>query len=391
MWSVDVSLNKYLFFTEDEALVARLKTVFSSKQAVFRPSSQFPALEPGTRLVVIDGDVLPPSLSATKLKLFKKNNVPVVYIYTALSGKAVMKVLKSGVISVLFKDCSPNWIKRELRDILLNFKYLEKIKDTAANDNRTKKFLEVANSLTSDNDINKIMRDILDVMASVFFLKSTAFYIAKKGHLIQKIILGQNDQEYLQEQWELTDTGLKWLTELQQKKEPIYISTNSPKKYRRHFPANTLLLPLVIKDRFFGCIVAILEPDANSLTRNEIQLLKAFAEQTSVALENAKLYWDVIQAREELIRQEKRALMNQTIISLNHEINNPLSIISMEAQLLQQRLEKNENKIEIRFAKIEQNIERIKRILEKISALNVEDHIPAEYIAGKKMLNLYEN
>ncbi len=386
-----MSLNKYLFFTEDETLMTKLKKVFSPRQVEFKTFDQFPVLDAGTRLVVIDGDGLPPAASVAKLKQFKKENIPVVYIYTSLSGKAVMEVLKRGVISVLFKDSSPDWIKRELRDILFNFNYLENMKDRTANDNRTKKLLGVVNSLTSDNDINKIMRDILEVMSVVFNFESTAFFIVKKGVLVQKLLLGQSRCDYLQEQWLLGDGNLKWLAELQQHKIPIYISTHSPKKYRNFFSENSLLLPLVIKDRFFGLIIATLQPEADNLTPGEIALLKAFAQQTSVALENAKLYWDVIQAREELIRQEKKSLMNQTIISLNHEINNPLSIISMEAQMLQRRLEKNEHKTEIRIAKIEQNIDRIKRILEKISALDMDDHIPVEYIAGTKMLNLYEN
>jgi len=114
-----------------------------------------------------------------------------------------------------------------------------------------------------------------------------------------------------------------------------------------------------------------------------------------VALENARLYWDVIKAREELVIQEKKNLLNQTIISLNHEINNPLSIISMEAQLLQSRMDKTvktSSKIEERLGKIEENIDRIKHILDKISTLSVSSEVisPVEYADGKMMLNLYE-
>ena len=382
-----MSINKYLIFSEDKQLIAKLETAFSARQLKVSPLHRFPVVEEGIKLVVVDGDRLPPAQSLPQLKQIKRDNIPIVYIFTGLSGKEVMEVLKSGVISVLFKDYSADWIKNELRDILFNFNYLERVKDIAENDHRNKRFLNVVNQLTSDNDINKIMNDILESMADVFNLESTVFFIAKKGALAKKIEIGGTDRDY-SEGWQLADKTIKWLTQLQKIKEPIYITADSPKSFLKDFPSNTLLMPLVIKEKFFGLISVTPKPNAGKFKANEIDLLKAFSEQTAVALENAKLYWDVISAREELIRQEKKALMNQTIISLNHEINNPLSIISMEAQLLHQRLEKNENKIESRIAKIETNIDRIKHILEKISALNMEEHIPVDYISGKKMLNL---
>jgi nitrogen-specific signal transduction histidine kinase len=91
------------------------------------------------------------------------------------------------------------------------------------------------------------------------------------------------------------------------------------------------------------------------------------------------------------VKQEKNALLNQAIISLNHEINNPLSVISMEAQLLQRKLEDKEDKIESRIARIEKNIDRIKVILERISTLNADNLRPVEYIDGREMLNLHEH
>jgi hypothetical protein len=384
-------MNKYLVFTEDNSLIGKLEAVFSHRQVRVKPLDLFPEIEAGTKLAVIDGDSLPPSLSLHQLKHFKRKKIPVVYIFTALGGREVMEVLKLGVVSVLFKDYSAEWIKSELRDILFNFNYLEKVKEIAENNDRTQKFLGVVKTLTSDSDINKIMTDILEAMVEVFKLQSTVFFIAKKGKLQQKIKLGGMRKDYSGEKWLLNDKNLAWLQELQQDKLPIYFSGDSAGAGKSGFPAQTLLLPLVIKEKFFGVIAAVPPRGARRLTPSEIELLKAFAEQTSVALENAKLYWDVIKAREELIRQEKKALLSQTIISLNHEINNPLTIISMEAQMLQNRLEKNENKVEARIAKIEQNIDRIKDILEKISALNVEEHVPAEYMGGQKMLNLHEN
>jgi hypothetical protein len=388
-------VSRYLFFTGDKKLISQLEDVFSPREIRLKSPSDFPSLETKNKLVVIDGDTLPPKTSLSQLNGFKRKKIPVVYLFTDLSGKSVIEVLNSGVIAVLFKDYPAERIKGELKEILLNFNYLEKVKEITENDNRTKKFLGVVNTLTSDNDINTIMNNILGSTIEVFDLDSTVFFIVKKDRLTYKLELGQCPRDYSGAEWPLTLTDphqeIKWLTDIQQSNNPIYITGKSKKAYMKYFPTNTLLLPLVIKEKFIGLIAAFFKPGVQQVSRREIDLLKAFADQTAVALENAKLYWDMIKANEKLIRQEKKDLLNQTIISLNHEINNPLSIISMEAQLLQQRREKNESKIESRIAKIEQNIERIKKILEKISSLNVDNLPLTEYIGGKKMLNLYEN
>lgn len=387
---------KYKFFTGDPQLRAGMIKLFSEAQLEVKNVEDFPGHFVKGELLVVDGDVIPVETVLQELNPLKRKKIPVVLIVSRMEGWEVMEAINRGIVSVLFKDYTARRIKQELKRILNNFNYLEKAKEIAENENRNRKFLAVVNSLTSDNDINKITHDILASMIDVFKLESTVFFIIKKNRLERKIVLGKIYKDYPSPGWELTDKGVAWLQKIQEKREALYITKSSRKDYGEDFPNNTLLLPLVVKERFFGLIATMFRPGARELNDGEVALLKAFAEQTAVALENAKLYWDVIKAREELVKQEKKALLNQTIISLNHEINNPLSIISMEAQLLQQRLEKKqdvENKIEERLGKIEFNIDRIKQILDRITSLsvNTDDLDLTEYVGDKMMLNLYEN
>lgn len=383
-------MSKYLFFTNDDSLALNLTGALGENHITIKPAVEFPNVEKGVKLVIIDGDSLPPIDVEATIKGFKRSKIPVVYLFSQLDGRGVMEVLNSGVVAVLFKDYPLERIKRQLANILSNFNYLEKVKEIAENDNRTRRFLNVVSSLTSDNDINKIMNDILESMLEVFKLESTVFFIARKQRLVHKIELGRCPRDYTGIEWDLNDASIGWLTGIRNSPEPVYIGRRARSEYRRVFPENTLLLPLIIKDRFIGLIAATRRSGSKKLSRNEIALLKAFAGQTAVALENARLYWDILKTREELIRQEKNALLNQTIISLNHEINNPLSIISMEAELLQKRLEDKESKVESRIARIEKNIERIKGILDRISSLDADSLHPTEYIRGKQMLNIYD-
>ncbi len=386
-------MNKNLIFTDDKILINKLKPVLPGKCFQFKTSDNFPEIDDNVKLIVIDGDTLPPDNSLPKIMQINRKKIPIVYIFSTLSGKETIELLNKGVIAIIFKDYTPEEIKAKFNHILFHFKYLRKMKTMIENENRTRQFFKVVNSLTSDNDINEIMNHILSSMISVFKLESTVFFMVKNFFLTYKMELGRCRMNYSNAKWEIISPGFKWLKDIITSKKPIYITKRSPREYKRYFHENTLLLPLVIKEQFLGMIAVGLKQDANELTRNEIVLIQAFSEQTAVALENAKLYWDVIQAREKLIKTEKEALLNQAIISLNHEINNPLSIISMEAQLLQQRIGNGNsvNSIESRIAKIEKNIDRIKEILEKISSLNVDNLVLTEYITGKKMLNLYEH
>ncbi|MCP4151477.1 MAG: hypothetical protein GY757_27275 [bacterium] len=383
--------GKYLIFSEDKMLCRKLEDAFVNKDIIFKNPVDFPLISKGDncKLILIDGDALPPQLHLNDLKKLKRKRIPVVYIFDNLGGKEAIEVLKHDVVSILFKDYSGTQIKKELKEIQFNFNYLEKVKDLAENDAKTKKFLNVVKTLTSTNSINDIMISILDTMKEVFKLESTVFFIVTGKRLKQKITLGKSLRNSTDAQWELDDAKIKWLQKIQINPTPLYITDNSPECYKKYFKKNTLLIPLVMKEKFSGIISTTFKSTSRILSKNEITLLNAFAEQTAVALENAQLYRDVIKTREALVDREKKNLLGQVILSLNHEINNPLSIISMEAQLLQQRLTNKEDKVEARLAKIEINIDRIKSILETISSLNIDDQITTEYIDGKQMLNLF--
>lgn len=281
-------------------------------------------------------------------------------------------------------------IKKELREVLFNFSYLENIREMAGNESRIRQFLQVIKKISSSKDISEIMISILNGMNDLFSFEGISFFLAARDKLKRKVSVGNDMGNGFAEEYDLTDIGIRWLEEMREPGRRIMVTSRSRWEQRKYFKVNSLLLPIIIKERFFGLIVARLKNGSGHFNSSDLSLLEAFAEQTAVVLENARLYWDIIQAREELVKQEKKSLLGQIILSLNHEINNPLSIISMEAQLLQRRLTNKEEKSEARLSNIENNIERIKVILETISTLDIENQMSTEYISGRQMLNLHE-
>lgn len=381
-------MSKYIFFSDHESLNGKMRETFSQRELMIKPVNTFPEVEEGNKLVLMDGDALPPLSLKPELRGLKRKKLPVVCIFDKLDGKDVVDILKGGVVSVLFKDDPVRKIKKELKDVLYNFNYLERVKELADNDAKTRKFLDVVKTLTSNKDIKDMMLSILNAMQEVFRFGCAAFYIVSHDMLKRKLLLGQ-EKDSPPETLIMEDAGIQWLTENRESGHIIHINDASSKMRKKFFKRNTLLLPLVVKEKFFGFIAAVFKSSVRQLNRSELALLSAFSEQTSVALENARLYWDVIKAREDLVKEEKKSLLGQIALSLNHEINNPLSIISMEAQLLQQRMPDKEDKIEGRLANIENNIDRIKVILETISSLEIDDQAFTEYLSGREMLDLH--
>lgn len=383
-------MKKYYIISEDSGLKKRLSTVIPSEELFFISEEELINGFITEGIVLIDGDSSTALSNKSFLKVTKSAHLPLVAIFENISGKSAMKYLDSGVIHIMFKEATAKQIFKKLKETLGNFEYLEKARMVVEDENRTRKFLNVINSITSDTDINEIILKLLTSMQDIFSFKTTSFYLLQNETAKKKIALNSDNNSEADYTNQVIEEK-RFINFLKKLKSPVMVNSKSPKSVKSRFMAGTIIIPLSGKNSTIGFISTEYSKSHRTIPSKDRVLLKAFAEHTSVALENARLYWDVLKAREELVNQEKKALLGQMIVSLNHEINNPLSIISMEAQLLQKKLNNNKptHNIESRITNIENNIDRIKDILEKISTLKVDSNMSVEYRKGIKMLNLY--
>ena len=91
-------------------------------------------------------------------------------------------------------------------------------------------------------------------------------------------------------------------------------------------------------------------------------------------------------SRTRLVEAERLAAIGEVAASVNHEINNPLCAIMLNAQLLADEIEVNPEGARKRAAKIEENVERIQRITHRIQEL--KESVTKDYVSGDKMLDL---
>lgn len=87
-----------------------------------------------------------------------------------------------------------------------------------------------------------------------------------------------------------------------------------------------------------------------------------------------------------LVEAERLAAIGEVAASVNHEINNPLCAILLNAQLLRDEISSNPEKAVERLDKIESNVERIQSITQRIQDL--KEAQTTDYVSGEKMIDL---
>lgn len=97
-------------------------------------------------------------------------------------------------------------------------------------------------------------------------------------------------------------------------------------------------------------------------------------------------YDELSKTSEKLVEAEALAAIGAVVASVNHEINNPLCAIILNAQLLRMDMEKSSEKASERIDNIEANVSRIQKITQRIQELKEAD--TTEYVSGEQMLDL---
>ena len=101
-------------------------------------------------------------------------------------------------------------------------------------------------------------------------------------------------------------------------------------------------IPLIWKEQLIGMINLSHKFNKDIYSHEDIQLLSTLANQTAIAIENAKLYEDLKRSKSYIRRADRLASLGTLTAGLAHEIRNPLVAIKTLTHLLPERLDDEE-------------------------------------------------
>ncbi len=169
--------------------------------------------------------------------------------------------------------------------------------------------------------------------------------------------------------------------------------------HEQHDLRSFIGLPLVVGERLVGVLnfghsrpdaFLVVEADLLQILGNQIALLlhnldlvaRQQASNQELSERNARLR--EMQAR--LVESERIKAVADLVAAMNHEINNPLTIISGQAELLALHLGDQDPQVSAKLTIILQQVRRLGRVLSLLAT--VRHHATTDYPGGLRMLDL---
>ncbi|NOZ74629.1 MAG: GAF domain-containing protein [FCB group bacterium] len=265
----------------------------------------------------------------------------------------------------------------------------------------TRQLAETVTILQKISDPDTIYEAILDLLRSVVVFDAATLFERDResGELVVVHQYGDQIVDLAPEAEFDTGNGLSsWIC---RQKTPVILESIEKSRAGRDHQINSFVaLPLWTRDEFSGVLnfshhepgQYLMEMNADfqvvgnylALAMERIQL------HNMVRLQNDQLRETLRQleaAQQKLIEKERLAAVGEIVVTVNHEINNPLTAIMGAAELAQANLRMNQpDNIERHLLMILKSANRIQAITQKITALKKTQTIP--YIDEYSMMEL---
>jgi GAF domain-containing protein/ActR/RegA family two-component response regulator len=164
-----------------------------------------------------------------------------------------------------------------------------------------------------------------------------------------------------------------------------------------HYQLRSILcVPLLCRERPTGVIYLDNSFETGKFDEEHLELVRAIADRASMALENARLNREaqqqaqwmeerVQEMAERLVKAERLAAIGEITVAVRHEINNPLTSLLLQVELLQEAQTELPAEVRQGLEYIHGQCQRIADVMRRL--LSVQDR-PVHYTTGVMMTDL---
>lgn len=202
----------------------------------------------------------------------------------------------------------------------------------------------------------------------------------------------------------------------------IFLPEHESKKYKDVLGDMTklgisLCVPCVVKEKMVAFIALGSKLSGDAFDEEDLNFLTTFANQSAIFIENAlllenekeaakalaeakvreeytskleKVNKELLETREELVKAERLSTLTKLSVSLQHEINNPLTSVIALSQALLLKIQQDKSLpvefIEKKIRTIEGESKKIRDLLRNLA--NITEPIIKEYMPGVEMIDI---
>ncbi len=148
-------------------------------------------------------------------------------------------------------------------------------------------------------------------------------------------------------------------------------------------PCHTFTLPLSYQSKVFGAVIGLQEGKRTAVTEDDF--LSALCALLALNFAVGNLAKDAAPAKERL-DQERLGAIVETAVAVNHEVNNPLTAILGNVQLLLLKRDDLDRDLVTKLKTIETSALKIRDVTQRLMRISTPRTV--EYTEGTKMLDL---
>jgi signal transduction histidine kinase len=216
--------------------------------------------------------------------------------------------------------------------------------------NPSRTLMDFGKALVRILDLNSLAGKVIEALLGTLDVVSGSLYILEE----EKTSFESYNQRGLVEGKDTVtripqnDSLFQWLSEARTVAVREELDLMSPRPgldrvlIRMKEMQSEICIPLTSRDRIIGIINLGRKRNKKPYTIQDIELLTTLANQTAIAIENAKLYEDLKRQKAVMRRADRLASLGTMTAGLAHEIRNPLVAIKTLTQLLPERIDDEE-------------------------------------------------